>query len=143
MTFPPADIAPPPPGTPDAPPSLWAGAVDVLAPPNNEAQARMGQLAHAFIAPWARGHGLARRLTLAVAMEARARGLMALNLDVRETQTAAIQLYESLGFERWGTNPAYAFVEGRMTGGHAFTLRLERDGMDDRLSRVVKAARQP
>ena len=71
-------------------------------PRNNEAQAFAAHLMHSFIAPYARGHGLARMLTLGVEERARELGYHVLNLDVRETQEAAIRLYESLGFIRWG-----------------------------------------
>ena len=69
---------------------------------------------HAYIAPYARGHGLARMLTIGVEERARELGYHVLNLDVRETQEAAIRLYESLGFERWGVHPDYAFVRGQI-----------------------------
>ena len=68
---------------------------------------------HAYIAPYARGHGLARMLTIGVEERARELGYHVLNLDVRETQEAAIRLYESLGFVRWGVHPDYALVRGR------------------------------
>ena len=32
-----------------------------------------------------------------------------IQLDIRETQTAAIQLFESKGFVKWGENPQYAY----------------------------------
>ena len=69
---------------------------------------------HSYIAPYARGHGLARMLTIGVEERARELGYHVLNLDVRETQEAAIRLYESLGFERWGVHPDYAFVRGQV-----------------------------
>ncbi|MGH7155601.1 MAG: GNAT family N-acetyltransferase, partial [Acetobacteraceae bacterium] len=79
------------------------GSAQLVRPPkNNEAQAFGATLMHAYIAPYARGHGLARLLTKTVVEEARAIGYQVLNLDVRETQGAAIRLYESLGFIRWG-----------------------------------------
>src|SRR3954452_3748484 len=80
----------------------------VLPPRNNEAQRRSASLTTSFVAPWARGHGLGRRLILAVEGAARESGIRILNLDVRATQTRAIVLYESLGFIRWGTHPYYA-----------------------------------
>ena len=101
------------------------GSAQLLRPPrNNEAQAFAAQLMSNFIAPWARGHGLARQLVVAVEEAARAQGFSILNLDIRDTQTAAIQLYESLGYERWGTHPAYARVEGRTVPGHFYFKRL-------------------
>ena len=79
------------------------GSAHLVRPPrNNEAQAHAAHLMHSYIAPYARGHGLARMLTTGVEDRARELGYHVLNLDVRETQEAAIRLYESLGFERWG-----------------------------------------
>ena len=80
------------------------------------------------MAPWARGHGLARMLLQAVEERAAALGLSHLKLDVRETQEAAIQLYEANGYERWGTLPAYARVGGKLVAGHFYVKRLPRKG---------------
>jgi ribosomal protein S18 acetylase RimI-like enzyme len=101
------------------------GAAQLARPPrNNEAQSFAAQLSGNFIAPWARGHGLARHIVLVVEDAARAAGYTILNLDVRDTQTAAIQLYEGLGYIRWGTHPAYARVDGREIPGHYYFKRL-------------------
>jgi ribosomal protein S18 acetylase RimI-like enzyme len=101
------------------------GSAQLARPPrNNEAQSFAAQLSGNFIAPWARGHGLARQIVLVVEDAARAAGFTILNLDVRDTQTAAIQLYESLGYVRWGTHPAYARVDGREIPGHYYLKRL-------------------
>ena len=98
-----------------------AGSAQLVSPPrNNEAQAHSAQLTTSFVAPWARGHGLARMLVRAVEMAAREAGYRVLNLDVRETQRAAIALYETLGFRRWGTHPHYANVRGQNLAGHFF-----------------------
>jgi ribosomal protein S18 acetylase RimI-like enzyme len=103
-----------------------AGSVQLQrAPRNNEAQATVGQLTTFFLAPWARGHGLARRLVEAVEARAVAHGLKAITLDVRETQTRAIQLYEAMGYRRWGTNPYYALVDGQWVAGHYYVKPLE------------------
>lgn len=86
-----------------------AGSAQLLMPTrNNEAQAAVCNLVSAFVAPWARGHGLARNLTEAVEAQARAAGFGMINLDVRETQAAAIHVYESMGYVHWGTHPLYA-----------------------------------
>ena len=100
------------------------GSGQLVRPPrNNEAQAFAAQLMHAFIAPYARGHGLARLLTLRIEDGARALGYHVLNLDVRETQGAAIRLYEGLGYIRWGVHPAYARVAGKtIQGVHYYKL---------------------
>jgi len=49
---------------------------------------------------------------------------------VRETQQAAIALYESLGYTRWGEHPAYARVKGRLIRGYFYMKLLKRDGGD-------------
>ena len=105
------------------------GSAQLVRPPrNNEAQAFGATLMHAFIAPYARGHGLARLLTQRVEEGARALGYQVLNLDVRETQEPAIALYESLGFIRWGIHPAYARVAGRTVRGVYYFKLLQPNG---------------
>lgn len=101
------------------------GSVQLVAPPrNNEAQSFAAQLTGNFLAPWSRGHGLARRMIEAIEDGARAAGFAILNLDVRATQEAAIGLYETMGFQRWGTHPAYARVDGKVIQGHYYFKRL-------------------
>jgi ribosomal protein S18 acetylase RimI-like enzyme len=110
--------------------STIVGSAQLVRPPrNNEAQAFGAQLMHAFIAPYARGHGLARLLTLRVEEAARAMKFQVLNLDVRETQQAAIRLYESLGYERWGEHPLYARIRGKPVRGLFFYKLLQPPGV--------------
>ncbi len=105
------------------------GSAQLVRPPrNNEAQAFAATLMHSFVAPYARGHGMARLLTATVEEAARALGYHVLNLDVRETQAAAIHLYETLGFVRWGVHPAYARVEGRTVRGYYYYKLLQENG---------------
>ena len=102
------------------------GSAQLVRPPrNNEAQAIGAQLTHAYVAPYARGFGLARSLVRFVEDRAAALGHRVLNLDVRETQLAAIQIFEALGYTRWGTHPAYARVKGRTVQGHFFLCVIE------------------
>ena len=102
-----------------------AGSAQFIRPtPNQEARAFAATLATHFVAPWARGHGLAQALVRSVEETARGEGFKVLNLDVRETQTAAIGLYQACGFERWGSQPCYARVDGRMIAGHYYLKTL-------------------
>ena len=88
---------------------------------NNEAQAASCSLMSAFVAPWARGHALARKLTEAVEAQAREEGFGMINLDVRETQKAAIYVYESMGYVNWGTHPLYArLADGTIVPGRFY-----------------------
>jgi ribosomal protein S18 acetylase RimI-like enzyme len=103
---------------------IVGSAILVRPPRNNEAQAFAANLMHSYIAPYARGHGLARMLTAAVEERARELGYHILNLDVRETQTVAIAMYESRGYIRWGEHPEYALVRGKSVTGLFFYKRL-------------------
>jgi phosphoribosylformimino-5-aminoimidazole carboxamide ribotide isomerase len=108
--------------------NVLVGAAQLVRPPrNNEAQAFSAHMMHMFLAPYARGRGLARALMQLVEDGARAQGYQVLNLDVRETQHAAISLFKRLGYERWGGHPCYARVGGKTIGGEFFFKRLQRD----------------
>lgn len=101
------------------------GSAHLVRPPrNNEAQAFAASVMHSYIAPYARGHGLATLLMNSVEDRARELGYHMLNLDVRETQTAAIRLYESLGYQRWGVHPEYALVRGKVVRGYFYCKRI-------------------
>lgn len=103
-----------------------AGSVQLVsAPPQKEAWALACLIDTHFVTPWARGHGLARLLMQAAEDEARSRDLKVVNLSVRETQEAAIKLYEGLGFERWGRHPLYAIIDGKEIAGLYYCKRLE------------------
>ena len=102
-----------------------AGSAQLVRPPrNNEAQSFAASTTTHFVAPWARGHGLARMLALAVEEAAREQGFSVINLDVRATQEAAIASYESLDYVRWGTNPAYAIADGKLIAGYYYSKAL-------------------
>ena len=92
---------------------------------NNEAQAFAAHIMHLFVAPYARGHGLAQLMLRRIEDHARSLGFHILNLDVRATQTGAIALYENMGFVRWGTHPAYARVKGATIQGHYYYKQLK------------------
>ena len=105
------------------------GSAQLVRPPrNNEAQAFAAQLMHSFIAPYARGHGLARMLTARVEEGARALGYHVLNLDVRASQEAAMALYRSMGYVAWGEHPSYARVGGVTLRGVFFYKLLQPGG---------------
>lgn len=101
------------------------GTCQLVKPPkNNEAQAHAVLLKTNFVAPWARGHGLATMLIEEAEKAAKAEGFSVINLDVRETMDSAITLYESLGFERIGEHPHYAEVNGETIRGFYYFKAL-------------------
>ena len=98
-----------------------AGALQLcLQPPNNEAQKDIATITSHFVAPWARGYGLAKNMIDHAETVARESSIFCIQLDIRETQEAAIQLFKSKGYEQWGTNPNYAQVEGNLIKGLYF-----------------------
>lgn len=101
------------------------GSAQMIRPPkNNEAQASSAVLTSLFIAPWARGQGLSRRLLDLVERTALKEGYKVINLDLRETQTAAIYLYESTGYQLIGKHPCYAEIGGKFVGGRYYYKML-------------------
>jgi ribosomal protein S18 acetylase RimI-like enzyme len=51
-------------------------------------------------------------------------GFDVLNLDVRETQIAAIRLFEGLGYTKFGEHPHYARVGGKYVKGCFYYKKL-------------------
>lgn len=100
---------------------------------NNEAQSFAVTLTGNFIAPWARGHGLARMLLEQVETKAAAAGFCVINLDVRETQEHAINLYESMGYTHFGTHPYYARVDNRIIKGRYYYKVVNPNAFDQAL----------
>lgn len=96
----------------------------VLPSANNQAQAHSAQLTTHFVAPWARGYNLSERLLDLVEQTAIDQGIEVINLDVRETMTSAIKIYETAGYKRTGENPYYAKINGAMVTGFYYTKHL-------------------
>ena len=91
-----------------------------LQSPNNEAQKDIATITSHFVAPWARGYGLAKNMIDYAETKAKENSILCIQLDIRETQEAAIQLFKSKGYEQWGTNPSYAQIEGNIIKGLYF-----------------------
>lgn len=103
-----------------------AGSAQLVKPgPSKETSSFCASLEAHFVAPWARGHGLAKQLLEAVEREARVQGFSVLRLSVRETQEAAIKLYEESGYTCWGVLPYYEYVSAQMIPGRFYYKNLE------------------
>jgi len=98
-----------------------AGALQLgLQSPNNEAQKNIATITSHFVAPWARGYGLAKNMIDHAETIAKENSIFCIQLDIRETQEAAIQLFKSKEYKQWGINPNYAQVEGHIIKGLYF-----------------------
>ena len=101
------------------------GSVQLVKPaPSKQTMAFSATITNHFVAPWARGHGLAVELLRMAEAEAKKQGFSVLTLTVRETQEAALRLYEEHGYKRWGILPYYEMVNGRMVSGHHFFKKI-------------------
>lgn len=97
------------------------GGVQLVEPSrHNEAQRFAATIASTFVAPFARGQGAARRLMETAEHLAAEMGYAVLQLDVRETQSAARRLYDALGYTQWGIHPAYALVDNQLVRGYHY-----------------------
>ena len=102
-----------------------AGSVQLVKPPPNfEAGTFSASIDTHFVAPWARGHGLAKVLLEAAEEGGREAGLSVMRLDVRATQTRAIALYERCHYQRWGTLEKYHMVDGQLVAGYFYAKDL-------------------
>lgn len=103
-----------------------AGSIQIIKPGlSKETSSFAASIEAHFVAPWARGHGLAKALLEAAEREARSQGFTSLRLSVRQTQEAAIKLYEECGYACWGVLPSYEFVNAEMIAGRFYYKNLE------------------
>lgn len=102
-----------------------AGSIQLVRPGRHkETSAFACKIEAHFVAPWARGHGLALKLLEAAERQAAKEGFSVVRLSVRETQERALQIYREAGYTEWGTLPLYEYVNASMVAGHYFYKRL-------------------
>lgn len=103
-----------------------AGSIQLVKPSlSKETSSFCASMEAHFIAPWARGHGLAKMLLEAAEREARSLGFSVIKLSVRETQERAIKLYEDHGYTQWGRLPYYEFVNAQMIAGRFYYKNVD------------------
>ncbi len=92
---------------------------------NNEAQKNISEIQSHFVAPWARGYGLAKSMIDYAVNTSKENNVKSIQIDIRATQEAAIKLFKSKGFVKWGENPYYAFINGSFIKGLFFYKNLK------------------
>ena len=93
-------------------------------PQNNEAQKNVVNITSHFVAPWARGYGLAKAMVDFAENISLENNVKCLQIDMRETQKAAIYLFKNKGFIKWGENPYYSYINGRFVKGLYFYKKI-------------------
>ena len=89
---------------------------------SNHAASFAATLDSHFVAPWARGYGLAKMLIKEAEDIARAEHISVIKLSVRANHKPAVNLYENMGFKRWGTLDKYEYINGIMYAGHFYAV---------------------
>ena len=92
--------------------------------PNIESRKNIAQIKRHFVAPWARGYGLAKSMIDFSEQKAKEENIKSIQLAVRETQDAAIQLFTNKNYKVWGENPFYALINGNFIKGIYFYKNL-------------------
>ena len=92
--------------------------------PNIESRKNIAQIKRQFVAPWARGYGLAKSMIDFTERFAKEENIKSIQLAVRETQDAAIQLFVSKKYLKWGENPFYSYINGSFVKGIYFYKNL-------------------
>ena len=92
--------------------------------PNIESRKNIAQIKRHFVAPWARGYGLAKSMIDFSEQKAREDNIKSIQLAVRETQDAAVHLFSNKEYKVWGENPYYAFINGSFIKGIYFYKNL-------------------
>ena len=87
---------------------------------NIESRKNIAQIKRQFVAPWARGYGLAKSMIDFSESKAKEDNIKSIQLAVRETQQAAVQLFSGKDYKVWGENPYYAFINGSFVKGIYF-----------------------
>ena len=80
--------------------------------PNIESRKNIAQIKRHFVTPWARGYGLAKSMIDFSEQKAKEENIKSIQMSVRETQEAAIQLFTGKYYKVWGENTYYAFING-------------------------------
>ena len=91
---------------------------------NIESRKNIAQIKRHFVAPWARGYGLAKSMIDFSEERAKENNVKSIQLAVRDTQDAAVRLFSNKGYKVWGENPYYAFINGSFNKGIYFFKNL-------------------
>ncbi len=101
-----------------------------------------GRIWGVYLAPEKRGEGLGQGLLERLLERAhRIEGVEQISLSVTATQSAAIHLYRSLGFQSFGREPRALRISGRFIDEEYMVLRLKpANEMSERSTAEIKSA---
>lgn len=102
-----------------------AGSVQVVLPHKSNKTSHFAvSLDNHFVAPWARNLGIARAILKFAEEYAKSNNYGLVKLSVRSNREAAITLYESCGYQKWGALDKYEMIGNQMVGGYFYCKEL-------------------
>jgi ribosomal protein S18 acetylase RimI-like enzyme len=97
------------------------GYIELLRPSKNcPTRLFSAEVSSHFVAPWARGNGIAMNLLNFAEGFAKNNNISVIKLSLRQTQEAANKLYEKSGYVRWGSCDKYERINDKFVVGNFY-----------------------
>lgn len=107
--------------------NLIAGSIQLVFPNSKKETSSFSCVVeNHFVAPWARGHGIATALLKYAEFMAKQKGFSLIKLSVRGDKQGAIKLYENNEYINWGNLPYYEIIDGQYMDGKFYYKLLSR-----------------
>lgn len=101
--------------------STIAGSLQVLLPhENNHTTGFSVNIDNHFVAPWGRNLGMSKKLINAAEKFIKQHNYTQIRLNIRSDREAAIELYETCGYKKWGTLPKSEKVGKKFFSGYYY-----------------------
>ncbi|QYO76840.1 GNAT family N-acetyltransferase [Devosia salina] len=101
------------------------GGINAFLRPEGIKERHRGWMIQVYVRPEHRGSGMAQALVEHLVHHA-SQHVLQVHLGVWSENVPAIKLYERLGFETYGTEPRYLFVNGRFIDEHLMVRFLDK-----------------
>jgi ribosomal protein S18 acetylase RimI-like enzyme len=109
-----------------------AGSLQLIIPSlSNKTSNFAVSLDNHFVAPWARNLGMAKALLEFSERHALSKGYKLIRLSVNSMREAAITLYESYGYKKWGTLEKYENVANQIVSGYFYYKDLQKEKIEN------------
>jgi len=103
-----------------------AGSIQVVLPAvSNQTSDFAVNIDNHFVAPWSRNLGISKQMLRFVEKYTLSSGYTMIKLSVRSNREAAINLYESFGYKRWGVLEKYEKIGSQMISGFFYCKDLD------------------
>lgn len=98
-----------------------ASSIQLIKPhPNNQTSSFACMVDQHFVSSWARYKGLSKMLLESAEQIAIEEGFKVVRTRLNSHLVDAINLYESMGYKKWGTLDKYEIIDGEMQSGYFY-----------------------